>query len=148
MADLNPNQFFEIRSRQISELREKTMLIHQLSTHTLTNSMLPPKFQNLLKNTPICKRETLKDVTVSVSGRIMTKRESGSKLKFYVLKGDGVEVQIMAQAQDAPSVEAFESMHEILRRGDIIGVTGYPGKTAPAKGGEGELSVSLPKSNY
>ena len=88
----------------------------------------------------------MKDVTVSVSGRIMTKRESGSKLKFYVLKGDGVEVQIMAQAQDAPSVEAFESMHEILRRGDIIGVTGYPGKTAPAKGGEGELSVSLPKS--
>ena len=63
-------------------------------------------------------------------------------MKFYVLKGDGVEVQIMAQAQDAPSVEAFESMHEILRRGDIIGVTGYPGKTAPAKGGEGELSVS------
>ena len=55
LADLNPNQFFEIRSRQISELREKTMLIHQLSTHTLTNSMLPPKFQNLLKNTPICK---------------------------------------------------------------------------------------------
>ena len=75
----------------------------------------------------------------------MTKRESGSKLKFYVLKGDGVEVQIMAQAQDAPSVEAFESMHEILRRGDIIGVTGYPGKTAPAKGGEGELSVFATK---
>lgn len=51
----------------------------------------------------------------------------------------------MAQAQDAPSVEAFESMHEILRRGDIIGVTGYPGKTAPAKGGEGELSVFATK---
>ena len=66
-------------------------------------------------------------------------------MKFYVLKGDGVEVQIMAQAQDAPSVEAFESMHEILRRGDIIGVTGYPGKTAPAKGGEGELSVFATK---
>ncbi|GMF98788.1 unnamed protein product [[Candida] boidinii] len=32
-------------------------------------------------------------------------------------------------------------MHELLRRGDIIGVIGYPGRTNPAKGGEGELSV-------
>ena len=148
LADLNPNQFFEIRSRQISELREKNNADPSAFNPYPHKFNVTTKIPEFVENTPICKEETLKDVTVSVSGRIMTKRESGSKLKFYVLKGDGVEVQIMAQAQDAPSVEAFESMHEILRRGDIIGVTGYPGKTAPAKGGEGELSVFATKVHY
>lgn len=146
LADLNPNQFFEIRSRQISELREKNNADPSAFNpypHKFNVTTKIPEFVE--KYAHLQRGETLKDVTVSVNGRIMTKRESGSKLKFYVLKGDGVEVQIMAQAQDAPSVEAFESMHEILRRGDIIGVTGYPGKTAPAKGGEGELSVFATK---
>lgn len=142
MADLNPNQYFEIRSRQINELRDAN---HADPTafnpypHKFNVSIKVPEFVE--KYQDLKRGETLKDVTVSVSGRIMAKREAGSKLKFYVLKGDAVEVQIMAQAQDAESLEAFEKMHEYLRRGDIIGVTGYPGKTAPAKGGDGELSV-------
>lgn len=39
----------------------------------------------------------------------------------------------------------FEKQHEHLRRGDIIGIIGYPGRTAPKskleKGEEGELSI-------
>lgn len=39
----------------------------------------------------------------------------------------------------------FEKQHEHLRRGDIVGVVGYPGRTAPKnkieKGEEGELSI-------
>ncbi|RCK64439.1 Lysine--tRNA ligase, cytoplasmic [Candida viswanathii] len=141
-ADLNPNQFFEIRSRQISDLRDKNNADpsafnpypHKFNVDTRLPAFVE-KYHHLTRG------ETLPEITVNVSGRIMTKRESGSKLKFYVLKGDGIEVQIMAQAQDAESLEAFEKMHEMLKRGDIIGVTGYPGRTSPAKGGEGELSV-------
>lgn len=145
-ADLNPNQFHEIRSRQIEELREKN------NTDPSAFNPYPHKFEvtkrlhDFVKEYSHLKRgESLKDVTLQVTGRIMTKRESGSKLKFYVLKGDGVEIQVMAQAQDADSPEAFEEMHDILKRGDIIGVTGYPGRTTPAKGGEGELSVFAQK---
>ncbi|RLV94989.1 Lysine--tRNA ligase cytoplasmic [Spathaspora sp. JA1] len=140
--DLTPNQYFEIRSRQVNELREAN---NQDPTsfnpypHKFQVSIKIPEF--IGKYSHLTRGETLPEVEVSVSGRIMVKREAGSKLRFYGLKGDGVQVQIMAQAQDAESVEAFEKMHEHLRRGDIIGVTGYPGKTAPAKGGEGELSV-------
>ncbi|EGW31845.1 uncharacterized protein SPAPADRAFT_62457 [Spathaspora passalidarum NRRL Y-27907] len=140
--DLTPNQYFEIRSRQINELREAN------NADPTKFNPYPHKFQVTTKIPEFVEKyshlqrgETLQDVSVSVSGRIMVKREAGSKLKFYSLKGDGVQVQIMAQAQDAESVEAFEKMHELLRRGDIIGVVGYPGKTAPAKGGDGELSV-------
>lgn len=133
--DLTPNQYFEIRSRQIDELRK---------THS--PNPYPHKFQvsqslkEFLENYKDLKRgETLPDVSVSVAGRIHAKRESGSKLKFYVLRGDGVQIQIMAQAQD--STEPFEEAHELIKRGDIIGVVGYPGRTQPKKGGEGEISI-------
>ena len=50
-----------------------------------------------------------------------------------------MKVQVMCQAQEA--VGEFEQIHELLRRGDIIGVVGYPGRTAPRGRPEGELSV-------
>lgn len=142
MADLNPNQYFDIRSRQIDEFRKAH--IEDLSKfnpypHKFHRDQGVPQF--IEKYSHLSRGETLPDVEVKVTGRIMTKRESGSKLRFYVLKGDGVQVQIMAQAQDAESLEVYEKQHDILRRGDIVGVTGYPGRTSPAKGGEGELSI-------
>ncbi|ESX01909.1 hypothetical protein KL905_005290 [Ogataea polymorpha] len=140
MANLNPNQYFEIRSAQINELRqphsEKNPYPHKFHV-SLRLDQFREKYAHLKKG------ETLPDVKVSVAGRIMVKRESGSKLKFYNLAGEGTNVQIMAQAQDAEG--DFQEMHDILRRGDIIGVEGYPGRTNPAKGGEGELSVFATK---
>lgn len=142
LVDLNPNQYFEIRSRQIDELRQANLADGSAFNpypHKFHVSIKLPAFAEKYKD--LKKGESLKDVEVKVSGRIMGKRESGSKLKFYVLKGDGVQIQIMAQAQDVENAEEYEKMHEYLRRGDIIGVTGYPGRTSPAKGGEGEVSV-------
>lgn len=146
LADLNPNQYFEIRSRQVNELREENLQDNDKFNpypHKFNVTTRLPEF--LEKYGSLTRGEVLKDVEVSVSGRIMSKRESGSKLKFYVLKGDGVQIQIMAQAQDCESIEQYEKMHEYLRRGDIIGITGYPGRTSPAKGGEGEISVFAQK---
>ena len=55
---------------------------------------------------------------------------------------------ISPQCQSQEVVEGgvtFEKQHEHLRRGDIVGVVGYPGRTAPKnkmeKGEEGELSI-------
>lgn len=141
-ADLNPNQYFDIRSRQVDELRQinnKDPNAFNPYPHKFHRDITVPEFVEQYKD--LKRGETFPDTTVRITGRIMTKRESGHKLKFYVLKGDGVQVQVMAQAQDAASIEEFEKMHEYLRRGDIIGVVGYPGRTAPAKGGDGEISV-------
>lgn len=142
LADLNPNQYFEIRSRQVDDLRQtraKDPEAFNPYPHKFHRDTTVPEFLEKYGN--LKRGEVLKDIEVKVTGRIMTKREAGSKLKFYVLKGDGVQVQIMAQAQDVATVEEYEKMHEYLRRGDVIGVTGYPGRTAPAKGGDGEISV-------
>ncbi|KAB1204241.1 Lysine--tRNA ligase [Morella rubra] len=85
--------------------------------------------------------EHLEDVTVNLAGRIMSKRSSSSKLFFYDLHGTGAKVQVMADASKSDMNEAeFSSFHSNVKRGDIVGVKGFPGKTK-----RGELSI-FPKS--
>lgn len=86
-----------------------------------------------------------KDKVLRVGARIYNKRASGNKLVFYDVRVEGTKVQIMCQAQEAQGSVSFEDQHLHLRRGDIIGIVGYPGRTAPKskieKGEEGELSI-------
>jgi len=72
---------------------------------------------------------------VSLAGRVMAKRASGAKLFFYTLVGEGARVQIMADAQHATGYD-FERLHALTRRGDVVGVRGFPGKSK-----RGELSL-------
>lgn len=81
-----------------------------------------------------------------MGARIFNKRASGNKLVFYDVKTDGIKLQIMCQLQESKEGGVpFAEQHEHLRRGDIIGIVGYPARTAPAKkierGEEGELSI-------
>ncbi|KAJ6331194.1 hypothetical protein OIU76_009718, partial [Salix suchowensis] len=69
----------------------------------------------------------LEDVSVSLSGRIMSKRSSSSKLFFYDLHGLGAKVQVMADASKSGFNEVeFSKLHSSVKRGDIVGVTGFP----------------------
>ena len=79
---------------------------------------------------------TKEDVTLTVAGRIHAIRESGAKLIFYDLRGEGVKIQVMANAKAYATEDAFFVDTGKVRRGDIIGVKGHPGKTK-----KGELSV-------
>jgi lysyl-tRNA synthetase class 2 len=76
-----------------------------------------------------------------LTGRLMLKRSAGSKLFFYELVQDGVKIQILSQLQtwEGEDEASFAKMHGLLRRGDIVGVWGAPGKSKT-----GELSI-LPK---
>lgn len=79
---------------------------------------------------------------IRVAGRVYVKRASGTKLVFYDIRSNGVKIQIMCQSQEASDAANFEAQHEHLRRGDIIGVIGYPGRTMPRnRPNEGELSI-------
>ncbi|MCJ1351034.1 MAG: lysyl-tRNA synthetase [Icmadophila ericetorum] len=136
-SNLSPNQYFEIRSAKIKKLRE-----------TKNPDPYPHKFnvttdlrEFLKKYETIKTGEHLKDVEIRVGGRIYTKRASGTKLVFYDIRAEGVKVQVMCQAQEATGSIPFEQQHEHLRRGDIIGIVGYPGRTAPRNRPEGELSI-------
>ena len=50
-----------------------------------------------------------------------------------------MKIQVMANARMYPSEEEFSHDNDKIRRGDIIGCVGYPGKTK-----KGELSI-IPK---
>ncbi|KAJ9668382.1 mitochondrial lysine-tRNA synthetase [Coniosporium apollinis] len=77
------------------------------------------------------KEETLRDVTVSVSG---------SKLVFFDVSYDGETIQAMCNfrvlSEAGVSREGFQQFKQILRRGDSVSVTGYPTRTS-----SGELTV-------
>lgn len=84
----------------------------------------------------IAEGTTLNDVTVSVAGRVMAMRSSSAKLQFYDLHGEGKKIQIMYNLAGAADEKQYEFIRDNVRRGDIIGVTGHPGKTK-----KGELSI-------
>jgi len=64
-----------------------------------------------------------------LAGRINSKRESGSNLVFYDLRADGAKVQVLSdKSVYEGNDDAFAAAHGVLRRGDIIGVRGFPGK--------------------
>ncbi|KAI5309846.1 lysyl-tRNA synthetase [Ascosphaera atra] len=136
-SNLTPNQYFEIRSNKINKLRD-----------TKNPNPYPHKFQvttdlrQFLKEfTYLKKGEQLPEQEVRIAGRIYTKRTAGSKLIFYDVRAEGVKGQIACQAQNTADPTTFESQHEHLRRGDIIGIVGFPGRTNPKNRDDGELSI-------
>ncbi|KAI1387270.1 lysyl-tRNA synthetase [Hypoxylon trugodes] len=141
--ELTPNQYFEIRSRAITKLiesKEPYPYPHKFNRDYNLNDLV--KEYGHLKS-----GEDDKSRVLRVAGRIYNKRASGSKLLFYDIRGNnGVKAQIMCQAQEVrEGAPAFEKQHDHIRRGDIIGVIGYAGRTNPKtkieKGEEGELSI-------
>ena len=118
--ELTPNQYFEIRSRNIENLRSSR-----------NPNPYPHKFQvtcdlrEFLKKYETLERgEQLKDVEVKLGARIYTKRSSGANLLFYDVRAEGVKIQVMCQAQFSDSKTSFTDQHVHLRRGDIIGIRG------------------------
>ena len=138
-------QYHEIRSRAMKRMIESSNPFDPYPykfhvTYNLAN--FEADFGHLKKG------ETLKDRVVTVACRIMSIRVSSDNLRFYEVSDDWIEAQIMAQSQESTGSLDFQSQHESLRRGDIIGVTGYPGRTSPKKKVEatgeekpGELSI-------
>jgi lysyl-tRNA synthetase, class II len=83
------------------------------------------------------KGQFLEDQTVSVTGRIEAIRAQGKGLIFIDLVGDGHKLQVLGNKKNYEG--DWELIYTSLRRGDIIGADGAPGRS-----NSGELSV-LPK---
>lgn len=134
-AEISPNEYFKLRSAAVEELKKRP------ETHpyphkfhvTISLENFIEKFQNTIKD-----GETL-DGIVSVAGRVHSIRGSGAKLIFYDVRGEGVKIQVMANAREYINEDEFTVDNGKIRRGDIIGVEGLPGKTK-----KGELSI-IPK---
>ncbi|CAM9537942.1 unnamed protein product [Pylaiella littoralis] len=128
--ELDPTQYFANRSRAITQLQEEGTNPYPHKFHATISI---PDFVAKYQDVEVGGKQ---DEVISLAGRIVKKREQG-KLLFYGIKADGANVQVMASLSDYEGgEEAFWKTNGLLRRGDLIGVTGYPGKSK-----KGELSV-------
>ncbi|KAF7797298.1 hypothetical protein EIP86_008493 [Pleurotus ostreatoroseus] len=134
--DLNPNQYFEMRSRSILKLKETKNPDPYPHKFNVSRS-ITEYIEQYGKEGKIKAGERIDGVTECLAGRIHNIRASGSSLRFYDLHGEGRKVQIMANKQDSESPDTFVTDHEVFRRGDIVGVVGTPSRTK-----KGELSIS------
>lgn len=130
--DLDPNQYFENRLRYIEQVesQEKTAFPHKYHA-TMRISEFIAKY-----GPTIADGEHLEGDVVSVAGRILSKRGQG-KLMFYDLHGESLKIQIMSDVSRMEGgEEVFREIHTVLKRGDLVGVRGIPGKSK-----KGELSI-------
>lgn len=134
-AEISPNEFFKLRSTAVEELKKnpKTHPYPHKFNVTISLENFIEKYSN-----SIADGVTLDD-TVSVAGRIHSIRTSSAKLIFYDLRGEGVKIQVMANARAYINEDEYTTDTNKIKRGDIIGIEGSPGKTK-----KGELSV-IPK---
>ncbi|XP_048532212.1 lysine--tRNA ligase [Triticum urartu] len=130
--DMDPTQYYENRLRTLDALKAGGANPYP---HKFLASISVPGYIEKYKG--LNEGEKLADVTECLAGRIMNKRTSSSKLLFYDLYGDGVKVQVMADARTSELEDTeFSSFHSGVKRGDIVGICGIPGKS-----NRGELSV-------
>lgn len=134
--DMDPTQYLENRLKALAALKSTGVNPYP---HKFCATLSIPDFIRDYQN--ISKGEHLDNVEVSLAGRIMSKRSSGAKLNFYDLHGDGGKVQVMADLRNSGMEEAqFVKLHAGVKRGDVAGIRGFPGKSRM-----GELSI-FPKS--
>ncbi|KAH7727988.1 Krs1p [Aphelenchoides avenae] len=128
----DPQEYYNMRVAMIEERRKKG------------DNPFPHKFhvsisltEYIKKYDPILQNDQVRDEeTVSIAGRVFSKRESGSKLIFYDLHSECTRLQIMANARYHKGTEEFAALHDRIKRGDIIGVIGHPSRSK-----SGELSI-------
>ena len=136
--ELDPTKYFENRRDDILARQQAGENPYPHKFHVTHNvADLIAQYGNGLQA-----GETVPDLRVSIAGRLVLKRESGSKLIFYDLRTENQKIQIMAslQASDDKDEEAFRTLHGSTHRGDIVGVIGAVGKTK-----KGELSIQPAK---
>lgn len=141
----DPNEYFAFRTSQVEAWRAAGENPYPHKFHvSISLGELLERYNSLAPG------ETRWDEELSVAGRLHAKREYGKKLVFYDLRGEGSKVQVMcslnaygregaAAARGEPAAEAeaaFLKVNERVRRGDVVGVRGWPAKTK-----KGELSV-------
>ena len=122
--DVDPAKFYEARVRAVAAARAagQNPYPHKFET-TLSLPGYVEKFQSALEP-----GQQEADQSASLAGRVYAKRAQG-KLVFFDLKADGVKVQVMADARNfGCGVEGFPAAISAFKRGDIVGVDGFPGE--------------------
>ncbi|KAL9654779.1 hypothetical protein ABK040_008573 [Willaertia magna] len=147
------SEYYEKRKQELNEYKLKyPNLLPSYPNWKSTCNLkeFREKYDNLLSN-----GEKLIENEEFISGRIISKRTSSSKLHFYTIRSTNdhqlYTLQIMSSKdyyennnlkeqeslkEEDNSVTPFQVMNHLLRKGDFVGIRGFPAKTK-----NGELSI-------
>jgi lysyl-tRNA synthetase class 2 len=130
--EVDPSKYFDNRLKALAALKASGTALYPYKFHV---QISVPDF--IAQYSGLADGAQVEDKALSVAGRILQKQQLGAKMVFYTLSGEGCKLQVISQVQNyAGGEEAFFKVHNSLRRGDIVGVSGVPGKSK-----KGELSV-------
>jgi lysyl-tRNA synthetase class 2 len=129
--DMDPRAYLQNRIKAVTNMKESGI---EPYPHKFLVSISIPEF--IQKYSYLESDVYLEDITLSVAGRIHNKRSQGAKLYFYDVRGDGLQIQAVTSANYTTEEDEFSKINSLLRRGDIVGMVGFPGRTK-----RGELSI-------
>jgi len=142
VEEKDPTKYYENRLAWLSEVEKRGPGVTPYP-HKFHVTMQVPEFRETfeVKVEKGKGGEVLRDIEESVAGRIYEIRQSGKKLAFINIGGDGFRLQVQFQLdyfqggtktdakEEAARVAAYGQLRSDLRRGDIIGAKGYPGRS-------------------
>lgn len=130
--EADPAKYFENRTRAVAAAKARGENPYPHKFHV---SVQLPAYVD--KYSGIEPGTQLSEETVSLAGRIVRKAGSGAKLIFFDLRSEGAKVQVMCDARNfGGELADFQRLMNGVKRGDIVGLAGHPGKSK-----RGELSV-------
>lgn len=138
VEDEDPTKYFDNRLQWVKDqLKEgKNPFPHKFN-ESITLPEFRKTFENITK-----KDEFLEDKEVSVAGRVFNIRIQSAGLIFYDIYSENTKVQVYCAKQfQKDESKSFYDTHAHIKRGDFIGVVGFPGRTKGKD--EGELSVRV-----
>lgn len=122
--EMDAEGYYDLRTRQIQELEKQGINPYP---HKFDCTFSVPQLLTVCK--PLAAGEESKDV-VSVAGRIKAKRSQGGMI-FWDMVADGEKVQVIAFKNRVQ--QDMEFLSSMIKRGDLIGVTGHPARSKPGE---------------
>ncbi|GJV99843.1 lysine--tRNA ligase [Tanacetum coccineum] len=122
VQEKDPTKFFDNRLELLNSQKAAGInpYPHKFEAFTISIPDFVDKYKSL--NT----EKHLKDVRVSLAGRLMSERTSSKKRIFYDLHGGGGKVQLIAAVENSDLDEAgISNYHSRVKRFDIVGVIGF-----------------------
>ncbi|ORM41330.1 Lysine--tRNA ligase [Babesia sp. Xinjiang] len=132
-TDIEANEYHKLRVATVQEWRKR-------------NAAYPHKFKTNINIEEFINRyerlatgQYLEHEEVRLAGRITRVASSSSKLRFYDVRSNNLRLQVFVNFENHnPDSGDFYEMHSSIRRGDVVGIVGFPGRSK-----RGELSIFL-----
>lgn len=129
---LDPQQYFKNRSTRVTKLMEDPHGAYYPYPHKWQIDYTIPKFVE--KYDALCQTNgEFKEEIVAIAGRVNAIRSASAKLVFYDLVAEGSKVQLMVNLKNYHDEADFNEVVGNIKRGDIIGAKGNPGRSQPGE---------------